>query len=56
MNIKNWKFYIVSTKTINALCGKNKTISLGKVKSIAEQVDYFEIKKYIDDLIDKVEI
>lgn len=56
MNITNWEFYIVPTKTINALCGKNKTISLGKVKSIAKQVDYFEIKNYIDDLIDKEKI
>ena len=28
----------------------------GKVKSIAKQVAYFEIKKYIDELIDKEEI
>ena len=56
MDIKNWEFYIVSTNIINNLCGKNKTISLGKVKNIAEQVDYFEIKNYIDDLIDKGEI
>ena len=56
MNIKNWEFYIVPTKIINDICGTNKTISLNKVKNIAEQIDYFEIKKYIDNLIDNNKI
>lgn len=56
MNINNWEFYVAPTKIINDTCGNNKTISLGKVKNIAKQVDYFDIKKYIDDLIDKEEI
>lgn len=56
MNIKNWEFYIVPTKIINNVCGNNKTISLGKVKNIAKQVDYFEIKNCIDYLIDNQEI
>jgi hypothetical protein len=56
MNIKNWEFYIVPTKIINNVCGNNKTINLGKVKNIAKQVDYFEIKNYIDYLIDNEEI
>lgn len=53
MDIDNWEFYIVPTNTINKLCGKNKTISLNKVKAISKKVDYFEIKKYIDYLIDQ---
>ena len=56
MDINNWEFYIVPTSTINELCGKNKTISLNKVKNIAEQVNYFEIKNYIDYLIDENKI
>ena len=56
MNLNNWEFYIVPTKTINSLCGENKTISLGKVKKSAKKVEYFEIKNYIDKLIDMEEI
>ncbi len=56
LDLNNWEFYIVPTITINELCGKNKTISLNKVKNIAEQVNYFEIKSYIDYLIDQNKI
>lgn len=56
MNINNWEFYIAPTKIINNVCRNNKTISFGKVKNIAKRVDYFEIKNYVDYLIDNEEI
>ncbi len=54
LNIDNWEFYIVPTKTINEVCKNNKSISLNKVKKISEKVNYFKIKEYIDKLIDKI--
>ena len=52
LNINNWDFYIVLTKTINEICKDNKTISLNRVKKIANKVDYGNIKQYIDKLIE----
>lgn len=54
MNVNNWEFYIVSTAIINEQCGDNKHISLGRVRKIAKQVKYEEIKKYIDMIIDEM--
>lgn len=56
LDISNWEFYVVPTKIINNLCGTNKTISLGKVRDIAKKVEYQNIKKYIDKLIDENEV
>lgn len=52
MNLENWRFYIVPTKVINEECGKNKSISLNKVRKIGVEVGFFRIKQYIDYLID----
>ena len=52
MEIHNWEFYIVPTSVINEVCGDNKTISLGRVRKIAQKVEYVNIKRYIDRLID----
>jgi len=54
LNIDNWEFYIVPTKKINEVCKNYKSIGLNKVKKIATKVNYFEIKEYIDNLIDKM--
>lgn len=56
MDLRNWEFYIVPTKIIDKECMNNKTISLGKVKQLADMVDYYDIKKVIDDLIDSKQI
>lgn len=54
--LENWRFWIVSTSTINRLCGDNKTISLGRVKSITNQgngVGYGELRNEVDKVIDQ---
>lgn len=56
LNISNWEFYIIPTKIINELCGKNKTISLNKVRKITQKIEYKNIKEYIDNLINKNEV
>ena len=53
LNLNNWEFYIVPTSVINANCGSNKTISLGKIKSFGFCAKrYDEIKNEIDEIID----
>lgn len=52
MNLNNWEFYIVRTKTINEQCGNNKTIGINKVRKISKQVTYDKIKETIDLIID----
>lgn len=45
------------TRRINQLCGENKTISLGRIKSITGQKDgigYSELKAEIDRAIDEI--
>ena len=52
MNLNNWEFYIIPTKTINEECGKNKTISLNRIRKMTSVVKYEEIKNKIDEIID----
>ena len=52
--LENWRFWVVSTSTINRLCGDNKTISLGRVKRISGQKDgvgYGELRNEVDKVI-----
>ncbi len=49
--LENWEFYVVRTDRINAICGNNKTISLGKVKTLSSKVAYANLKAEIDKLI-----
>lgn len=53
MNLNNWEFYIVPTSIINEECGNNKHISLGKVRKLAKQIKYTEIKETIDSIIEQ---
>lgn len=49
--LDNWRFWVIPTDTINRVCGKNKTITLGRVKSITKQPDgigFAELKTAID--------
>ena len=52
--LENWRFWVVSTSTINRMCGDNKTISLGRVKKITgleEGVGYGELREVVDKAI-----
>ena len=51
LELDNWRFWVMPTETINRLCGDNKTISLGRIKSITGQKDgigYGELKAEVD--------
>lgn len=53
--LENWRFWVVPTSTIDRLCGDNKTISLGRVREIAGQMDgigYGQLREEIDKVID----
>ena len=53
LNLNNWEFYIVPTTVINEKCGNNKTISLGRIKSLGFLAKcYDEIRAEIDKIID----
>ena len=55
--LENWRFWVISTATINRLCGDNKTISLGRVKTITGLKDglgYGELREAIDKVIDEL--
>lgn len=54
--LENWRFWVVPTSTINRLCGDNKTISLGRVKTITgskEGLGYGELRKAVDKVINE---
>ena len=40
--IDNWDFYVVPTARINELCGDNNSISLSRVKKIADEMVKYE--------------
>ena len=52
LNLDNWEFYIIPTSVINEKCKKNKSISLGRVRKLAQKTEYGDIKKAIDQMID----
>lgn len=55
LNLNNWEFYIVPTAIINEKCGNNKTISLGRIKSLGFAAKkYDEIKTTVDAIIDSI--
>ena len=55
LNLNNWEFYIVPTAVINEKCGDNKTISLGRIKSMGFSAKrYDEIRAEIDNIIDSM--
>jgi hypothetical protein len=57
LNLNNWEFYIVPTAVINEKCGNNKTISLGRIKSLGFSAKrYDEIKHEVDSIIDFIQI
>ncbi len=54
--LENWRFWVIPTSTINSLCGDNKTISLGRVKTITNQengVGYGELRHEVDRVINE---
>lgn len=56
LNLNNWEFYIIPTNFINANCEKNKTISLGRIRSFGfKALNFDEIKSEIDSIIDRKE-
>ncbi len=49
--MNHWEFYVIPTTVINSLCGKNKTISLGRVRTITNRphgIDYTALKAAVD--------
>ena len=53
--LENWRLWVIPNSTINSLCGDNKTISLGRVKTITNQengVGYGELRHEVDRVID----
>ena len=56
LDLNNWEFYIIPTTIINEKCGNNKTISLGKIKSLGFSAKrYNQIKDEIDIIIDSIQ-
>lgn len=49
--MSHWEFYVVPTSTINSLCGDNRKISLGRLRSITDLengVSYRDLKATIN--------
>lgn len=52
--MSHWEFYVVPTTIINAKCGQNKTISLGRLRTITPEwgkVPYSQLKAVIDEAL-----
>ena len=57
LELEHWEFYVVPTDVINARCGNNLTISLGKVAQLATKATSFEnLKEDIDKAICQLSI
>ena len=49
--LEHWEFYVIPTAVINEKCGEQKTISLSKVRKLAEKTDYSQLKERLDEMI-----
>ena len=57
LNLDNWEFYVVPTSEINKHCKNNKTISLGRIKSLGySAICYDKIKCAIDSVINEMNL
>lgn len=54
LELANWKFYVVSTKVINEVCGTNKTISLTKVRKFSACTTFDQLQVEIDRALDSL--
>lgn len=57
LQLEHWRFWVVLTETINRLCGDNKKISLGKIKTITKLNDgiaYTDLKSAVDAAIERI--
>lgn len=54
LELKNWEFYVIPTFIINERCGKNKSISLERVRKLAKLVRYEQLREEIDDVVDLI--
>jgi hypothetical protein len=52
LQLEHWEFYVVATKTIKEKCGDNKSISLKRLRSIANPIKYDNLKTSIDKIIE----
>lgn len=54
LDIEQWEFYVVPTRTLNERCGDQKSITLSALKALGiEPVKYESIKKEILNTIDR---
>lgn len=52
--LEHWRFWVVPTETINQACGKNKSISLGRLRKLTglkNGIGYDELRTAVDKLI-----
>ena len=55
LDLSNWEFYVVPTNVINEKCGNNKTISLGRIKSLGfVPKKYNELRQEVDGVIENL--
>ena len=52
LQLEHWEFYVIPTSLINEKCGEQKTISLSRIRKLAEKVDYCNLKDKVDEVID----
>ena len=56
LDLNNWEFYVVPTSVINEKCGNNKTISLGRIKSLGFiPKKYNELRQEIDSVVENLQ-
>ncbi len=55
LELSNWEFYIIPTSVINEQCQNNKTVSLGRIRSMGfSHFEFGQIKAEIDRIIDEL--
>lgn len=51
LDVTAWEFYVVATEELNRRFGEQKSLSLGRLRSIASAVGYPELRRCIDGVL-----
>lgn len=56
LELEHWEFYVVPTITIDEVCKNGKSITLSRVRKLADKVSFGELKPKVDELIDSLDV
>ncbi len=55
LNVRGWRFYVLSTLEIDQHFGNQERVALSRVQAVTEEVEYGDLKAKVDAVLDRAE-